>query len=112
VPVLALPTKGDRFDWTLGAGVKPLQARTGADYALFVLLRDSYASAGRVALMVGAAVLGVGVPGGRQIGFASLVDLRSGDILWFNRLFNPAGDLRTPEPAAKAVQSLLTQMPL
>jgi hypothetical protein len=112
VPVLALPTKGDRFDWTLGAGLKPLQARTGADYALFVLLRDSYASAGRVALMVGAAVLGVGVPGGRQIGFASLVDLRSGDILWFNRLFNPAGDLRTPEPAAKAVQSLLTQMPL
>jgi hypothetical protein len=112
VPVLALPTKADRFDWTLGAGVTRLQSRTGADYALFVLFRDSYASGGRVALMVGAAILGVGVPGGQQVGFASLVDLRTGDVLWFNRLVSPAGDLRTPEPAAKAVQSLLGDLPL
>jgi hypothetical protein len=112
LPVFALPTKGDRFDWTLGAGVKDLQARTGADYALFVFFRDSYASAGRVALIVGAAILGVGVPGGQQVGFASLVDLRTGDVLWFNRLFNPAGDLRTPEPATTAVQNLLVQLPL
>jgi hypothetical protein len=112
LPVLTLPTKGDRFDWTLGAGVTQLQARTGADYALFVFLRDSYASAGRVALIVGAAILGVGVPGGQQVGFASLVDLRTGDIVWFNRLFNPAGDLRTPEPAGRAVQSLLVELPL
>lgn len=112
VPVLALPTKGERFDWTLGASVKELQARTGADYALFVFFRDSYASAGRVALIVGAAILGVGVPGGQQVGFASLVDLRTGDVLWFNRLFNPAGDLRTPEPATNAVQNLLVQLPL
>jgi hypothetical protein len=112
VPVMALPTKADRFDWTLGASATRLQSRTGADYALFVLFRDSYASAGRVALMVGAAILGVGVTGGRQVGFASLVDLRTGDVLWFNRLVNPAGDLRTMEPAAKAVQSLLVELPL
>lgn len=112
VPILALPAKGDRFDWTLGTSVHHLQARTGADYALFILFRDSYASAGRVALIVGAAILGVGVPGGRQIGIASLVDLHTGDILWFNRLINPAGDLRTPEPAAKAIQDLLAELPL
>jgi len=112
LPVFALPSKGDRFDWTLGRGVDQLQVRTGADYALFVFLRDSYASSGRVALMVGAAILGIGVPGGRQVGFASLVDLRTGDIVWFNRLINPAGDLRTPEPAAKAVENLLVQLPL
>ena len=112
LPVLALPTKGDRFDWTLGSSVKDLQARTGADYALFVFFRDSYASAGRVALIVGAAILGVGVPGGQQVGFGSLVDLRTGDLLWFNRLINPAGDLRTPEPAMKAVDTLLVQLPL
>lgn len=111
-PIFALPTKGDRFDWTLGASVKQLQARAAADYALFVLFRDSYASTGRVALIVGAAIVGVGVPGGRQVGFASLVDLHTGDVLWFNRLINPAGDLRTPEPATKAVQSLLVQLPL
>jgi hypothetical protein len=112
VPILALPTKGDRFDWTLGTSVKQLQARTGADYALFLFLRDSYASAGRVALIVGAAILGVGVPGGQQVGFASLVDLRTGDILWFNRHITPSGDLRAAEPAGQAVQSLLTELPL
>jgi len=112
LPALALPTKTDKFDWTLGEGVKPLQARTGADCALFVFFRDSYASSGRVAMMVGAAILGVGVPGGRQIGFASVVDLRTGDIVWFNRLVDPSGDLRTAGPAEKAVQGLLTALPL
>jgi hypothetical protein len=52
------------------------------------------------------------VPGGQQVGFGSLVDLRTGDLLWFNRLINPAGDLRTPEPAMKAVDTLLVQLPL
>jgi hypothetical protein len=112
VPVLALPTKADQFDWTLGMGIKQLQARTDADYALFVFFRDSYASSGRVALMVGAAILGVGVSGGQQVGFASLVDLRTGHVLWFNRLVSPSGDLRTPEPTGKAVQTLLVELPL
>lgn len=111
-PVLRLPSKEDRFDWSLGAGAAALQADTGADYALFVLFRDSYASSGRVALAIGAAVLGVGVPGGRQVGRASLVDLRSGDIVWFNVLVDPGGDLRTREPATKAVDKLLGELPL
>lgn len=112
VPIFALPTKAERFDWTLGASVRDLQARSGADYALFVFFRDSYASPGRVALMVGAALFRVAVPGGQQVGFASLVDLRTGNILWFNRLINPAGDLRTRGPATKAVESLLVKLPL
>jgi hypothetical protein len=112
LPRFTLPTKEQGFDWTLGTSVRPLGARTGADCALFVLFRDSYASAGRTALIVGAALVGVGVPGGQQVGFASLVDLRSGDVLWFNRLVSPTGDLRTPEPALKAVQALLVELPL
>jgi len=112
LPVLELPTKRDVFDWTLGPEVGRLRERTGADYALFVFLRDSYASAGRVALIVGAALLGVGVPGGQQWGFASLVDLRTGDIVWFNRLVSPTGDLRKAEPAGDAVKSLLAELPL
>ena len=111
-PIFALPTKTERFDWTLGASVRNLQARSGADYALFVFFRDSYASPGRVALMVSAALFRVSVPGGRQVGFASLVDLRTGDILWFNRLISAGGDLRAPEPATKAVESLLVKLPL
>jgi len=112
MPIFALPTKAKRFDWTLGASVRDLQARSGADYALFVVFRDSYASPGRVALMVGATLFRVAVPGGVRVGFASLVDLRTGNILWFNRLIDLAGDLRTSKPAARAVESLLVKLPL
>ena len=107
-----LPTKKDSFDWSLGQSVNILREDYGAEYALFIFFRDAYASAGRKAMMVGAALLGVGIPTGRQAGFASLVDLRSGDLLWFNRLFDPAGDLRTAEPARNAVTNLLADLPL
>ena len=112
LPQMALPTKDGRFDWTLGTGTRALQERTGADYAIFVLIRDSYSSGGRVALMMGAALLGVAVPGGQQVGVVSLVDLRTGTIVWLNRLVDAAGDLRTPEPTRRAVKALLDGFPL
>lgn len=111
-PVLRLPGKGDAFDWTLGEAARILGEDSGADYALFTRFLDSYASPGRVATMVAAAVLGVGIPGGTQIGFGSLVDLKTGDLVWFNRLLNPRGDLRTPEPAREAVTALLADFPV
>jgi hypothetical protein len=58
--------------------------------------------------MVVGALLGVGVPGGSQVGFASVVDLKTGDIVWFNRLIRPQGDLRTPEAAAETVKALVS----
>lgn len=108
----ALPTKKGKLDWTLGEGVGVLRDDFGTDYGLFILLRDSYSSGGRRTLMVMGALIGVGVPGGRQVGFASLVDLRSGGILWFNQLVDPAGDLRTAEAAREAVKRLLENLPL
>jgi hypothetical protein len=75
-------------------------------------VRDSYTSAGRAVLMVGAALFGVGMQGGQQIGFASLVDLRTGNIVWFNRLENGSGDLRTAEPAQNTVNDLLKELPI
>lgn len=107
-----LPGKKGVFDWTLGSEAVALQRDFGADYALFVLVRDSYTSAGRVAVMIGAALLGVGMSGGQQLGFASLVDLRTGDIVWFNVLSSTTGDLREPEPAREGVEALLTDIPL
>ncbi len=107
-----LPTKEDKFDWTLGPQARIVGHEYGADYALFVYLRDTYTSPGRVAVMVLAAVLGVGVPGGAQIGFASLVDLKTGDVLWFSRLARASGDLRTPSAAAESVKTLLKDFPL
>ena len=111
--VAKLPTKADRFDWTLGADtVRELRQEYDADYALFVYLHDSYASAGRVGVILVAAVFGVGISGGIQIGFSSLVDLKTGEVVWFNRLVSTTGDLRTPEPARKAVETLLTELPV
>lgn len=110
--VLKLPNKGDALDWSLGPGTNDMRQRYGADYALFVFVRDSYVSAGRAAVIAGAAILGVGIPGGQQIGFASLVDLRTGNIVWFNRLLSGTGDLRTAAPAQSTVDNLIKGMPL
>jgi len=112
LPALALPTKKDIFDWSLGDGATALREPYGADYALFIYLRDSFASDSRKALIVVGAVLGIGVSGGHQAGFASLVDLRSGEIIWFNRLVSAAGDLREPELAREATHNLLKDLPL
>ncbi len=111
-PALKLPSKGDALDWTLGPGAGALRSHYGADYALFVFVRDSYTSGGRAMLMIGAALFGVSVPGGQQTGFASLVDLRTGNIVWFNRIINNSGDLRTAAPAQKTVDDLLKELPI
>lgn len=108
---MSLPTKKETFDWTLGPEVKTLSQKYATDYALFIYIRDSYSSAGRVLAQIAAAALGIGLAGGQQLGFASLVDLRSGDIVWFNRLFSAVGDLRTEEPAMKTVSLLLDGLP-
>jgi hypothetical protein len=78
---------------------------------LFTWVRDSYASAERVAMMVGLALLGVGVGGGAQVGYASLVDLESGQVLWFNQLRRASGDLREAAKATESVEALLTGFP-
>ena len=110
---LKLPNKENALDWTLGPGSRLLREKYNADYALFVFVRDGYSSADRVALVIGAALLGVGVPGApQQIGFASLVDLRNGRVVWFNRLLNAAGDLRTSVPAKRVVDALVKGIPL
>lgn len=108
---LNLPTKDGRLDWSMGDSVKALRAKTGADYALFSWVRDSYASAERVAAMIALALLGVGVGGGMQIGYASLVDLNTGQVVWFNRLLRATGDLREAGPAAETLESLLEKFP-
>ena len=109
--VIQLPTKAGVFDWTLGSGVSALARSYDADYAVFIHVRDSYASAGRVATIAVAALLGAHIPGGVQVGFASLVDLKTGEIVWFNRLQRATGDLRTAKPAAESVKALMNGFP-
>jgi hypothetical protein len=106
-----LPTKDGRLLWSLGDAVRPLKERTGADYALFTWIRDSYASNERKAAIVAMALLGSLMLGGEQVGYASLVDLNDGRVVWFNELQRMSGDLREPEPAAETVKTLLTGFP-
>lgn len=109
---IKLPTKKDKFEWTLGPDVRTIGKSFNADYALFVRMQDSYSSAGHIiASVIAAALFGAPIQGGRQIGYASLVDLKSGDIVWFNALVRGEGDLRKPEPAANSVKLLLANFP-
>jgi len=107
-----LPGKGERFDWSLGPGVSSIGATYDADYALFAYYRDYQASGGRIAFAVlAAAAVGAAVPTGAEFGFASLVDLKTGDIVWFNKVDVGAGELRNPGGAAKVVDTLFKGIP-
>lgn len=110
-PMQRLHSLGEKPKWSLGEEVRVLRERTGADYALFIHVRDSYASDARKLAMIAGAALKIGLMGGVQSGIASLVDLRTGDIVWNNRLGRPAGDLRTREPATESVRMLLKDFP-
>ena len=106
-----LPTKEDKLEWSFGDSLRPLQQTSGARYGLFTWVRDSYASAERKVMMVGLALLGVGVGGGAQVGYASLVDLETGQVLWFNQLISVMGDLRDEKSAVASVDNLLAGFP-
>jgi len=118
-PEFALPTKRGRWDWSLGPEVAALRRVYDVDYAVFIHLRDSFASDGRIAYitltLVAGALFGVLIPppeGGSQTGFASLVDLRTGDIVWFNRLYRASGDLRREFGAWESLRLLFRGFPL
>jgi len=108
---LELPTKDRQLDWSLAEAVRPLKERTGADYALFTWSRDSYASTERKAAMLALAVLGGVMVGGEQVGYASLVDLNTGRVVWFNDLKRMSGDLREAKPAQETLAALLKDFP-
>jgi hypothetical protein len=108
----SLPTKASGFDWTLGTDARALGQGSQANYALFIHVRDSYSGPGRVmAQAIAVALFGVAIQGGVQTGFASLVDLQTGQVVWFNRLQRAAGDLRTREAAVETVEILLAGLP-
>ena len=118
-----LPTKRRQgLDWTLGEDAVRFGKAAGMDYALFLHAEDSFASAGRVAMQVlgiAGCLIGFCAPqgGGGQSAYASLVDLRTGEVVWFNVLQTSSmapgvkfGDIRTPEGAAQMVERLLGRM--
>ena len=108
-----LPTKKRKgeFDWTLGPQVVELGRDTGADYALFLLTDDAYGSTGRKVLQVFAALASVPVTSGWHKGYAGLVDLKSGNLVWLNADMQMGGDVRTSDGARKRMRELLKNFP-
>jgi hypothetical protein len=107
-----LPSKNGEFDWSLGPDIKEIGEQHDADYALFVFYRDTQASGGRVAFAIlAAAATGAAMNVGSESGFASLVDLNTGDVVWFNVVSAGSGELRKKEGAASAVNALFKDLP-
>lgn len=119
-----LPTKPRRgLDYTLGTEAVELGRKTGFDYALFMHAEDSIVSGGRVALQVlgiAGCIVGFCAPnigGGGQFAYASLVDLKTGEVVWFNVVQTGSqiagikmGDMRTPAGSAQLVERLVGRM--
>jgi hypothetical protein len=119
-----LPTKrGKGLEYTLGEDAVRLGQTTGYDYALFLHAEDQVASTGRIALgVLGIAGCFVGfcapnIGGATQLDYAGLVDLKTGEVVWFNVVQAGSqvpgiafGDLRTPQGAAQMVDRLLNRM--
>lgn len=118
-----LPTKRRLgLDYTLGEDAVTFGRKTGFDYMMFLHAEDEIASTGRVAMqIVGLAgcIIGFCAPSGGsgQLAYASLVDLRTGEVVWFNVLQTGSqipgmgfGDIRTQAGADQMVERLLGRM--
>lgn len=112
----ARKTKVQKLDWSLGPGAAQLKAATGADYAMFVFTHDAYGDASRKAAqalgmlgcVIGACVI---VQAGVHLGYAGLVDLETGNVVWFNTDMSMGGDPREVDGADKRVGQLLEGFP-
>ena len=92
--------RAGNFDYTLGPGLEPLAEHTGIDAAMIVIGSDYISTAGRKAAMVMGVLVGAlaGVPivpqGGISFVSVGVVDMRTGNLLWFGTDQSSATDFR------------------
>lgn len=99
--------------WSLGTSVAPLRDNYDADLALFVVYRQANADTGRTMLtLVQIALFGALQPTSQSVALASLVDLRSGRLVWTNLLQAQGFDMNAPSEVEDRARELLTEMPL
>lgn len=112
LPTKKLDNKASVFDWSLGNSVADLPGAKDADYGLFIYNKDEFGSTGRKILQV-VAILGAGisVKTGEHVGYAGLVDLKTGDLLWLNADAEMGGDVREADGSEKRVRQLLEDFP-
>lgn len=109
-----LPTKVKNFDWSLGPGVTRLAQLGGGDYGLFVYANDSYVSQGHKNARLISRLMGApddSIDAETRIGYAGLVDLKTGELVWLNVDVNGRGDVRSASGAAVRVAGLLEGFP-
>jgi hypothetical protein len=105
------------FDYTLGSGLKPLADKTGIEAAMIISGSDYISSAGRKAAMVmgtivAAAFGAIIVPqGGTSFLSVGVVDLRTGDLLWFGTDQSQATDLRNAPDVKGMLDGLFKTYP-
>ncbi len=117
-PYAAWKQRASEFDYTLGPGLTPVADHQKLDAVVFLVGTDHISSAGRKAAMV------VGVLSSALFGFgyiptsipafvtAGVVDMRTGEVLWFStETRSGGGDLRDPAIVTSVVEDLFKTYP-
>jgi hypothetical protein len=105
------------FDYTLGPGLKPLADHTGIDAAMILTGTDYISSAGRKAAMAMGVVLGaltgvMIVPrGGISFVSVGVVDMRTGNLLWFATDQSGTTDLRNEQDMHRLLDQMFETYP-
>jgi hypothetical protein len=105
------------FDYTLGPGLKQLADRSGIDAAMIISGSDYISSSGRKAAMVMgvivAAALGVVIVPQGGISFISVgvIDLRTGNLLWYGTDQSQSTDLRNEADVQRMLDGLFKTYP-
>jgi hypothetical protein len=99
-----------KFDYTLGTGLSFL-TNTGADTAVLVYGEDYISTGGRQALFIAAAAAGVSIQLGHTFLHIGVVDLKTGNLLWTNYLYNTTTDMRKADDNNTLVKKILAPYP-
>jgi hypothetical protein len=116
-PLMPWRERAKNFDYTIGPGLKELAAGTGMDAAVIVIGSDYISSAGRKATMaigiLAAAFTGVAIVPAGGVSYVSVgvVELRTGNLLWFATNRGQSSDLREENQMQTVLSGLFESYP-
>jgi hypothetical protein len=116
LPQSRFPHKLKNFDYTMGEEIGGLSSLVNADTLLFCSGRNYIWTSGRVALSIFSALVSgvsgvyVVIPAGPEWIVLSLVDAKTGEVIWFNYKPMP-GDMRNADVDKKIVDDLFKDFP-
>ena len=116
-PIGVWRERAQDFDYTLGPGLRPLAEHTGIDAAMILTGTDYISSAGRKAAMAMGVLLSALtgafiVPrGGVSFVSVGVVDMRTGDLLWFATDQSGTTDLRNEQDMHRLLEGMFGTYP-